>query len=161
LSLPLAGRERGALQRDVPASAKAYELFLRANEIGRGPTGSPIARDLYLEALKMDPQYAPAWAELGRIYRLLGKYGVGDGAENELRAADALQRALELNPDLTKAQGYQGAFDVERGQSVEVMERFLRRLPSQRSNPDLLTALVHVCRYTGLLEASVAASAEA
>lgn len=161
LSLPLAGRERGALQHDVPASAKAYELFLRANELGRDSAGSTVARDLYLEALKLDPRYAPAWAELGRVYRLLGKYGGPDGGENDLRAADALQRALALNPDLTRAQAHQAAFEVERGRSLEVLEQLLGRLRSRRSDPELLAAIVHACRYTGLLHASLAAHTEA
>ena len=161
LSLPLGGREAGTLQRDVPGSAKAYELYLRANEIGRAPDAYTIARDLYLESLKLDPQYAPAWAELGRIYRLIGKYEDNGTAENDLRAADALERALQLNPDLTRAQSYQAAFDVERGRSLEVLEQLLRRYQLHRYDPDLLSSLVHVCRYVGLLQASVAAHEEA
>lgn len=161
LSLPLSGRETGSLQRDVPKNAKAYELYLRANELGRAPIPSEIARDLYLESLKLDPSYAPAWAELGRIYRLLGKYGAGETAENDLRAADALQRALALNGDLTRAQSYQAAFDVERGKSLLVLEQLLKRLEVRRSSPELLSGLVHVCRYVGLLQASIAAHEEA
>ncbi|HEU4725750.1 MAG TPA: protein kinase [Candidatus Eisenbacteria bacterium] len=161
LSIPLAGREQGPLQRDVPASAKSYELFLRANQVGRKYSEWGAARDLYLECLRSDPRYAPAWAELGRIYRLMAKYGTADAPENEMRAADALHRALELNPAQTLAQNYQAAFEVEMGRSVQVLERLLHRLRVQRSDPELLAALVHVCRYTGLLHASLAADAEA
>ena len=42
LRLPLSARERGAISRDVPASATAYEFFLRANRLSLiGPGGGP------------------------------------------------------------------------------------------------------------------------
>src|SRR5262249_49323460 len=59
ITLPLTAREHGARKRDVPASAVAYELFLRANQVGLGvnaveggKTLLPIARDLYLRSLE-------------------------------------------------------------------------------------------------------------
>jgi TolB-like protein len=58
LSLTLVGREEGS-RRDVPASARGYELFLRGNEVGRDWTHLREARDLYEECLREDPDYAP------------------------------------------------------------------------------------------------------
>src|SRR5439155_8989233 len=67
LSLSLTARERRMLIHDVPASAKAYEFYLRANQAGQAATGLDtatwaVARDLYLQCLEEDPQYALAWA---------------------------------------------------------------------------------------------------
>ena len=42
----------------------------------------PVAGELYRSALDEDPQYAPAWAKLGRVYRVLAKYGGEDATEN-------------------------------------------------------------------------------
>jgi serine/threonine protein kinase len=164
LSLPLAGRERGPLQRDVPASARAYELYLRANQAAQGSlanVGWPVARDLYLEAVKEDPRYAPAWAQLGRVYRLLAKYSMEGAAEYTLRAADAFRHALEINPDLNLAHNLQANFEVERGGAHVILNRLLHRIRTQRTDPDLFGALVHCSRYAGLLQASLAADAEA
>jgi TolB-like protein len=164
LSLPLAGRERGALQRDVPASARAYELYLRANQAARSSIASEswtVARDLYLEALREDPRYAPAWAQLGRVYRLLAKYHDDGASENSLQADDAFRRSLELNPELNLAHNLQANFEVERGRAHEILARLLRRAWTQRTDTELFGALVHACRYAGLLEASVAADTEA
>jgi serine/threonine protein kinase/tetratricopeptide (TPR) repeat protein len=164
LSLPLSGRERGSLQRDVPATARAYDLYLRANQAAQAslaPEGWKVAHDLYRTALEEDPNYAPAWAQLGRVYRLLAKYHPENAPENLLRAADAFRRALDLNPDLALAHNYQAAFEAERGNAVEIMARLIRRLQTQRTDPGLYGALVHCCRYAGLLHASAAADAEA
>ncbi len=157
LSLPLASREVRPLQSDVPATAKAYEFYLRANQLGRGPEGWALARDLYLKCLQEDPNYAPAWAQLGRIYRVLSKYTGEDSEENLLRAGDAFHRALSINPDLTLAHNLYVYLEVEMGRCQEAMVRLLDRARQRSNNAELFAALVHACRYCGLLEPSLAA----
>lgn len=157
LSLSLSGRERTSLQRDVPANAKAYEFFLRANELGRDSTSWALARDLYLRCLEADPNYAPAWARLGRVYRLLSKYSEGEYSENLMKAADAFRRALELNPDLSTALNLRANLEVEMGRSCEMTVELMSRARLRPNDPELYAGLVHSTRYCGLLEASVAA----
>ena len=93
LSLPLSAREERLLSRDTPANARSYEYFLRANELASDPKSWAIARDLYEQAVQEDPQYAPAWAGLGRVRRLIGK--LGGGSSDELAGAEA---ALKRRP---------------------------------------------------------------
>src|SRR6185295_1891053 len=106
LSLSLSEREHGRLKRDVPITSVAYEYYLRGNELSsRGLAGFSnliMARDLYLRCVETDPHYAPAWAQLGRCYRLIGK-GMENGRENLMLAESAFQRALDLNGDLPLA----------------------------------------------------------
>jgi tetratricopeptide (TPR) repeat protein len=75
---------------------------LRAGQVDveYGAENMPLARDLYLRSLEADPRYAPAWARLGRIYRIIGKYGFGDLAENLSLAEEAFQKSFALHPDL-------------------------------------------------------------
>jgi serine/threonine protein kinase/tetratricopeptide (TPR) repeat protein len=158
LALPLSTRERRMLRHDVPASATAYEYFLRANQLALESQQWLTARDLYLRCVELDPSYAPAWCRLGRCYRLLAKYGEGgDSRENLARAEDALQKALELNPELPIAHSLAAALEVEHGQPRQAMVRLLERLARQPAEPELYAALVHACRYCGLLDASIAA----
>ena len=56
LALPLSGREQWALGHDVPSSAKAYEFYLRANQLGRDPASLDIARGLYEQSVQADPR---------------------------------------------------------------------------------------------------------
>jgi DNA-binding winged helix-turn-helix (wHTH) protein/tetratricopeptide (TPR) repeat protein len=161
LSTPLTPPERQRLRQDVPATAKAYEYFLRANQAGPASAvtleRATVARDLYLQALREDPAYAPAWTRLARIYRLLGKYRTEDAAANLARADEALQRALTLNPDLSMAHNLSAQIDVDRGQAERAMVRLLERLRLRGPHAEIYAGLVQACRFCGLLEASAAA----
>jgi serine/threonine protein kinase/Flp pilus assembly protein TadD len=159
LTVPLTARERRALKHDVPASAIAYELYLRANHLATmyyDPQNMVLARDVYLRSVEADPKYAPAWAGLGRSYRLIGKC-VEDLAENLSRADDAFRKAFALNPDLALAHNFYTSLQTDLGHPLEAMERLLKRAHMHRNDPNLLAGLIHACRYCGLLEASVGA----
>ena len=160
LSLSLSAREHGRLKRDVPATSLGYECYLRGNELSRrGLAGFDqllVARDLYRRSVEVDPSYAPAWAQLGRCYRLIGK-GMEHGNQNLVLSESAFQHALELNPDLPEAHGQYAFLEAELGRAKDAVERLLRCAQTDNTSPDLFVALVLCCRFCGLLEASVAA----
>lgn len=159
LSLPLTARDRRALRSDVPSSKKAYELFLRGNQLSVDAKQWHVARDLYERCVEDDPRYAPAWARLGRIRHVMAKY-LETGTHEELdRAEEAFRRALELNPDLTVAHKLYAQFEVDQGRACDAMVRLIGR--ARCADPELYAGLVSACRYCGLLEASVAADARA
>ncbi len=156
LSLQLTAREHRLLNRDVPANAKAYEFYLRANELGRDSDGWKLALDLYEQCVALDPQYAPAWARLGRVYRLLGKYENRGQDAHRARAEHTLNRALALNPDLPLAHNVVAMMEVDSGRAKEAMVRLLEQA-AHAADPELFAGLSHACRYCGLLDASIAA----
>ncbi len=161
LALPLAARDHTLQRRDMPASAKAYEFYLRANQLSYDSKQWLIARDLYLRCLDEDPRYAPAWARLGRIYRLLGKYFDEEPPANVARAEAAFTRALEINPDLSLAHNLSTYLQVDLGHAQTAMVRLIERAKQRCADPELFAGLVHACRYCGLLDASHAAHREA
>ena len=157
LSLSLKG-DQPAASGDTPSSPEAYECYLRGNQIVFDSKQWVGARDLYLRSVSLDPKFAPAWARLGRCYRLLAKFGdPAAGSANAALAEDALKRALALSPDLALAHHFYTYIEVEAGRSREAMVRLLERARSHPSEPELFAGLVHACRYCGLLEASEAA----
>src|SRR5262245_15800658 len=159
LSLPLSARERQMLHRDVPASAKAYDFFLRGNQLSYDSKQWSVARELYLRAVEEDSRYAPAWARLGRIHHVMAKYletGTRDGLNH---AEAAFRRALELNPELTIAHKLFAQLEVDLGRARDAMSRLVQR--AQSADAELLAGLVSPCRYCGLLEASAAAHGRA
>jgi serine/threonine protein kinase/tetratricopeptide (TPR) repeat protein len=160
LSLPLSAREQRMLSHDAPATARSYEYYLRANELASDPKSWTIARDLYQQAVQEDPRYAPAWARLGRLHRLIGKLG-GGSSEDLARAEAALQRALELNPDMPLAHNLTAQIDIDRGRARDAMVRLLGQASRRSTDPELFSGLVYACRYCGLLGASLRADARA
>jgi class 3 adenylate cyclase/TolB-like protein/tetratricopeptide (TPR) repeat protein len=163
LAVPLTGRERTGMARDVPRSGEAYELFLRANQLAVQRTDWKAGLPLYIAATEKDPTYAPAWARLARCYRLLGKYSGDEAAtsRNLELAEQAFRRALELNPDLPLAHSLYAQLEVEAGRPVEAMARLLRRVAMSGGDVELFSGLTHACRYCGLMAASVAADERA
>src|SRR6476646_1047345 len=155
LSLPLTSSEQQLLKRDVPANAAAYEHFLRGNQLSYDSKQWAGARDLYLRSVEEDPHFAPAWARLGRIHHVMGKY-LDTGTQESLDSAEeAFRRALELNPDLSITHKLYAQLEVDRGRARDAMARLIER--AHMADPELLAVLVTTCRYCGLLDASVAA----
>ncbi len=159
LSLPLGGGVSSPAP-DAPENPQAYELYLRANELARTYDGLARARELYRQCLELDPRFAPAWAQLGRCHRVLGKYVDGAPA-SEIRAKEALERALELNPRLSVAHKYFAQLEADIGQVDQALVRLLGEAARHGNDPELFAGLVHVCRYCGLFDESIAAHAEA
>jgi TolB-like protein/tetratricopeptide (TPR) repeat protein len=155
LSLPLTNREHQILRRDVPSSGRAYDYYLRGNQLSYDSKQWNTARDLYMKCVEEDPQYAPAWARLGRIHHVMSKY-LPTGAPHGLAQAEAaFRRALDINPDLTMAHKLFAQLEVDLGRAHDAMVRLAER--AHTAEPELLAGLVSACRYCGLLDASVAA----
>ena len=159
LALPL-GAGAAPATPNAPHNARAYELYLRANELARTYDGLARARDLYDQCVALDPAYAPAWAHLGRCHRVLGKY-IDGSPDSEARAEEALRRALEINPRLSVAHKFYAHLEADIGQSERALVRLLGQAARHGNDPELFAGLVHACRYCGLYEQSIAAHAEA
>ena len=134
--------------------------YLRANELASDPKSWPIARDLYQQAVQEDPRYAPAWARLGRVHRLIGKLGGGTSEDLALAEA-AVERALDLNLDLPVAHNLRAQIDIDRGRARDAMVRLLGQAARRSTDPELFAGLVYACRYCGLLGPSLRADARA
>ncbi len=161
LAIPLTAREQRMLDKDIPSSPRAYELYLRANELSRDTRQWRAALDLYHQCVTDDPRYAPGWVGLGRVHRMLAKYVEGPGTNHFAHAEDALKRALDLNPDLSSAENTYAYLEVDLGRSEAAMIRLVRRARERPSDPELFAGLLHASRYCGLLRASLAAGEHA
>jgi TolB-like protein len=159
LSLPLGASEASPTPQ-APHDAGAYALYLRGNELARRYATLPEARDLYSQCLELDPVFAPAWAQLGRCERVIGKF-IGGPGDGNARSEEAFRRALSLDPRLTVAHRHYASLEAETGKPRESLVRLLREAQRHGNDPELFAGLVHACRYCGLFEQSIAAHAEA
>jgi TolB-like protein/tetratricopeptide (TPR) repeat protein len=157
-SLPLTAGDRSRKAQGRPASAKAYELYLRGMQLRMESGSWRQALALFEQCLELDPAYAPAWAERGRLNRVLAKYG-----EPALlsQAEASLERALTLDPAIASAHHYRAQLDIDLGRLEGALARLLPRVRERRAEPQLYAALAHACRYAGLLDESVAAHEQA
>ncbi len=159
LSPPLS-TDRATAKGEAAPNPRAYEFYLRANELARNYAALPQARDLYLRALDLDPNFAQAWAHLGRCYRVIGKFVDGTD-DSEQQAEHAFRRALAIDPDLSVAHKFYAALEADMGMAEGAVVRLVREATRRGNDPELFAGLVHTLRYCGLYEESIAAHVEA
>src|SRR5580698_4183741 len=137
---------------------ETYEKFVRARELTaqRSLESMLLARDLYWTCLAENPNFAPAWAWLGRCCWFLDKFSGGTSAGPELAEA-AFQRAFVLDPDLASAHQFYTLLQVDMGRADEAMRRVFERLKHHPTEAESFSSLVQVLRFRGLLRESVAA----
>jgi serine/threonine protein kinase len=151
-SLPLTRRDHDRRPPARAASGRAFDLYLRGMQL-RGEAGRWREAHAYFEeCLAIDPSFAPAWAERGRLERVMAKYG--DTALLP-RAESSFLHALALNPNDGAAQYYYAQLEIDLGRLEAALTRLLERAGQGRAEPQIYAALVHACRYAGLLEESV------
>jgi TolB-like protein/DNA-binding winged helix-turn-helix (wHTH) protein/Tfp pilus assembly protein PilF len=105
LRLRLNAGERPQLAMSKTVNPQAYELLLRGRfHFNKGSgEGRRNAVDYYHQAIAIDPNYGPAYAELAYAYSILGHDGVIAAKEALGQAEIAAVRAIELDEGLPEA----------------------------------------------------------
>jgi len=126
--------------------SEAYDLYLLARQRMYERTGPTIraAADLLDQAIAIDPEYAPAYAQRGITALLLsegtGSYGDIPYDQASAQAKLYLDKALQLDADLAEAWAGMGLYYTHRPgathaeQAIESLERALG------INPNLINA---------------------
>jgi TolB-like protein len=119
----------GTTARNIATSGAVYSLYAeaRAKIRERRQLGSH-AIPLLKKAVAMDPNFAPAWVDLAQLTVMVGDGGSPDDVQR--KAAQYLNRALLLAPNLAHAYAVRGAFEKDNPTS----ERDLRRAVSLDPN---------------------------
>ena len=117
------------------AKPEAYALYLQAMQLDRQGTGrfdQSIA--LYKQALAIDPNYAPAWLELGKNYAgqvNLGLRPIADGLE---KSREMTNKALAIDPEYGLAHAVLGwlalNYDLDLAAAAKHFERALALDPT-------------------------------
>ena len=143
-----------------PSNEEAYDSYLRSLALPHDPGPNKEGIAMLQRAVGLDPNYAPAWANLGRRYYLDYQYGNG-GVEALEKSNAASQRALTLDPNLSLALGQSIANQTERGELVKAYQTASSWAQRQPKTMLAHFALSYVLRYAGLLEESAAECEEA
>jgi serine/threonine protein kinase len=152
-SLPLTTQDRNYRPR-AAGNARAFDLYLHGMRLRSESASWRPAHVFFEQCLELDPAFAPAWAERGRLERLFGKY---EDPAQLARAESSFLRALELDPENGAAQLYYAQLEIDLGRLDAALARLLERVRHRRAEPHIYAALVHACRYGGLLDESLAA----
>lgn len=97
---------------DVPTeNVAAYELYLQGRRFALGETevGYDTAVDLYMEAIKLDPDFKLAWVGLAYVY-VSNYWTYGGDPKDRDKARDAIDRAKAIDPDFPELYMAEGAY---------------------------------------------------
>jgi adenylate cyclase len=172
LGLVGAGKaDAGVIQAEVAAAAKgrsrnveAYRLYLEGQEcrgrLARDDTAKAV--NCYLQAIRLDPAYALAWAGLSRAYADQAGQSWVPAAEGYARARAGAQRALEREPEL--AEGHTALGWVQRAWDWDwrgAEASFQRALELAPSNTLAMNAAADMLAALGRLDEAIALSRRA
>jgi TolB-like protein/Flp pilus assembly protein TadD len=105
LQVSLLGDEIGVMSRGQTDNIDAYTQYLlgvpKLNDSVHASLKS--GAEHLREAVRLDPDYAQAWAMLGLAYVRMGQYGAITAAEAAPEARNAASRALDLDENSTAA----------------------------------------------------------
>ena len=154
LDVTLREAERSVFLAARTDNIEAYKAYLRGLSYTLRPdfwsreSMRVIVRS-YEQAVDLDPSFATAHAALAAILSAGFWIGLDRSPERLERAKSALDRALEIDPDLPLAYfalGHYHAAHRDYERAVEALERAVRGLPSES---ELFRALGLIHRYMG------------
>jgi serine/threonine protein kinase/lipoprotein NlpI len=150
--MPALGLAKAAVENaSVPVNPQAYDLYMRAFGMAHDGAANKDAIALLEQAVEMDPNYAPAWEELGRRYHFEADYANGGTAAYE-RSTGAYRHAITLEPKRVIASALLTSNEVELG-NLDTAYEDAKALVVRR--PDSAMAhysLGYVLRYAGRLD---------
>jgi TolB-like protein/Tfp pilus assembly protein PilF len=114
LQARLTAEERDVIAQPPSANPAAYDAYMRARAFAERVTRTEAeilaAIAAYEEAVRLDPDFAVAWAQLSRRHANYFSLGYDRTSERRDAAIRALDNATRLRPDLAEIQQARGYF---------------------------------------------------
>jgi TolB-like protein len=107
LRLKLTPKDKSVLAKRGTENNEAYQLYLKSRYSASGPGGWKWKKGLEYarQAIEKDPNYALAYAEIAKIYDIVGGFGLLPYSEAYSKAEASAKKALEIDPTLPQAHG--------------------------------------------------------
>jgi serine/threonine-protein kinase len=160
LSVLLLEPERRRLATQPTKNVDAYRYYLQGNvayERSWARQDVEAALALYQKAIDLDPQFALAWAKLSRTHAWLHQLRYDLSADRLVKAKNAADRAIELDPELSEAHlamglyWYWGMTDYERA-----LAELTRAGQLQASNAQVYLQIGNIRRRQGRFPEAIA-----
>jgi TolB-like protein/class 3 adenylate cyclase len=157
LKAQLTGAEKQELAARPTNNPEAYDAYLRGSAQHWQTTEASLnaAIHSFEEAVRLDPQFAQAWAALSRSHSLIF-FHYDKTPSRGASAEKALNEALRLQPDLTEAQLARGYFQYWVEHDYQGALALMQQLrPSLPNNAEILQIIAFISARLGKWENSV------
>ncbi len=124
-ALELSAQEQSALKTASTTDARAYDFYLRGRKFFHRFSGSGMvyARQMFDQALEIDPDFALAWAGRADCYAFVEMYVQADRT-NRVEVTRSAKRALELDSVAAEPHASRGLAYLVCEQYDEAIEEF-------------------------------------
>ncbi len=154
LELNLSPAEAANLKPEKPINAVAYEDYLRGIDLySLNDFGASI--EMLEKATALEPNYAPAWAHLGRAYTTSASLQFG-GREQYVKAQAAYEKAIALNPAQVEPRIFMANLLTDTGRVEQAVPLLRSVLQGSPNNAEAHWELGYAYRFAGMLKESVA-----
>jgi serine/threonine protein kinase/TolB-like protein/Tfp pilus assembly protein PilF len=154
LALNLSPAEADHLKSDAPIDAQAYEYYLRGVDF-YSVNDFAAAISILEKSTAIQPNYAPAWAALGRSEETQASLH-GGARDLYQKAQDAFERAIALSPSMAEPRIYMGNLMTDTGRVEQAVPLLRTALQANPNNAEAHWELGYAYRFGGMLAESVA-----
>jgi len=144
-----------SMKESQPQSDEAYLLYARSLSMSTDPSPNASAIEMLEESVRIDPEFAPAWAKLALRYYYDGQYS--DGGRQAFRLSQqAAKTAIEIDPANLEAATYLIQRSVDKG---DLEGGFVASHELLKHRPDSVAAIFarsYVYRFAGMLDEAMA-----
>jgi TolB-like protein len=159
LELNLTPAEAASIKPAKPINGEAYEYYLRGIDFYSLNQFADAISALE-KSTSLEPNYAPAWAHLGRAYTTHASLEFG-GREDYIKAQAAYEKAIALNPSLLEPRIYMANLFTDTGRAEQAVPLLRSVLQDSPNNAEAHWELGYAYRFAGMLNESVAECARA
>jgi tetratricopeptide (TPR) repeat protein len=130
LRLKLTGEEKQQLAKQHTANPEAYKLYTLGNYYFRQNTKEGLEKsfELHEQALKIDSNYALAYAGLARSYQYMGSRGFWPAKDSEQKVEWAALKALQLDDAIAEGHSFLALVKINRFDWVGAEKELKRAL---------------------------------
>ncbi|MFZ0312638.1 MAG: protein kinase [Candidatus Korobacteraceae bacterium] len=153
LQLNLSPAEAASLKAEKPINPAAYEDYLRGIDL-YSLSDFSAAIDMLEKATALEPNYAPAWAYLGRAYTTNASLQFG-GSEQYVKAQSAYEKAIGLSPTSLEPRIFMANLLTDTGRVEQAVPLLRSVLKDNPNNAEAHWELGYAYRFGGMLEESV------
>jgi len=161
LQITLLEPERREIEERPTENADAYHAYLRGL-VYMGRTNywleesHQLAIQMFERAVSLDPGFALAYAQLSEAHSAMHLFGHDTTDERAAKAKAAVDRALELDPDLPEAQVALGLYYYRCHRDYDrALVAFYAAQEDLPNNSDVLDGIAYIKRRQGMLEEAV------
>ena len=152
MKVELTDAEKGGLEKRYTDSIEAYDLFLKGQRAFFEFTkeGNQEARDLYREAVELDPKFARAWANLGWTHARDYQDGWSESPEDSLDTALTLvKKGSKLDPTSSQVHWVLGQVLLFRQEYEQALQAVRNAIELSPGNADARILLARILAFSG------------